>query len=1548
MIMSTYPTTTVRLIDVVVAIHDSSTLSDSATTPNSNNSNLLKFKQGDIIYVLNKNSNGWWDGIILKSSKSIKRGWFPNNFTKTSKYKYHLKQKRKHSISLNTLLNLNFDNISNNSGSDENSNSSSSCYLNANDQNDPNSRRSSASMSPTTSFIQDDFNDPNDTLSYNNFSIDDDQKDKDLQFDTINNNISARRGSVIPSKSVFINPDDKNITILSLQEVEMLLTNSLITNEFSTIPMWSPVLSNDGKKIYYYNNDLNVYCSQLPLFSNSFFKRNNTNSKSEMHLHPKLRSNSTYGIHQEKLPPNSNNINNKFDVNNINNNSSNNQIENSSNSTINKNNNDISNNATVTNLNPPDKDEGNFINDNIKNILISNPNDIFYTHSNDIRLWSELRDLTLYHSSLTHEAFFSNNRGKFLDHFSLTSTFTTYTNIACHLSNYMRNFEDENNTPLQKKIKKLLKKIINSLSFISINSTIYFDSIEFDSWKSLNQSNQTRNISTSTNDTITYINDLPRSSVFSSKKNSLSSGVDLANFNNTQNPSTLTIFELIDLEFNKFDRNITMLYHLIYQANVDWNDNNQMLPQIVPRFVKGSFNGGSWKNPFYNPIINYNFEKVINKTSSLTSSLTPSLVLNAISQNSKLSNVDSFVSSNGSTTVFGSNTGNPRTFSTSISTQRMRNQSSNQSSSYNPLSKKATHSNSISTTNTTFNQPSATSATTSGTKKSQKNKQNSKPFHYTLNNDTLQLIKDYSNNVYQKYFESEDEDKFEALKTQSNKKRNLEITSITYEEISSNLTVIDIMENLDLSIFINLKKLIKNPTTRFDIETEEFLKHSLSSISSMLTEFFDIKQLLHNAFLQLIISTQQNSLDEDPFIFATMKPEPGTGSFEPSRNQLSMKDQVLFHDSNKQLDRRMTRYSMELFRLLISQDVETNGIEFFDTSAAVKETFAKYYEVTTLCCNIVEQLIEERENLLNYSARMMKNDLIVELLKNDQEYMNNSTDTANIRFGNSNKDYDEDIKLISGLLNKGRDVDSDTESDSNSSMKSIASRTNTRFNNKVANLEPLNSTSSYDDTPWYLRSSHEQELLYDSKGQIKGGTKEALIEHLTDHNNVDVTFNITMLLTFRSMFTTLDFIYSLIYRYNLSPPEGLSYEEYNNWISRKLQPIKFNVVNILRTFFSEYWTPSYYEPGLDVILNFASFAVTENIQGAPELLQIIKEKIISNSSDGVNQFDKIPGLDEEVVDRKKTITSNTQCSSNSSDSGPFQSNLFRSKKLKLLDIDAYVYATQLTILEQQLFMKISTFDCLDRIWRSKYCDLGGSENISNFISSANQFTNYVSHSIVITQDVKKRAKRVQYFISVANHCRLLNNFSVMTAIISALYSSPVYRLKKTWQLIPKEYNDILKNLNTLMDSTKNFIKYRQLVESVKDVPCVPFFGVFLSDLTFTSDGNPDFIKGSSHIINFNKRTRIADILRDIMSFKVIHYNLKPNEEIQNYIEHSLVGVPHIEKQYELSLAIEAREAPNSHHNNIRSSRFDLKSGTELKGSKILKFGRKIPSSRLFD
>jgi hypothetical protein len=89
-------------------------------------------------------------------------------------------------------------------------------------------------------------------------------------------------------------------------------------------------------------------------------------------------------------------------------------------------------------------------------------------------------------------------------------------------------------------------------------------------------------------------------------------------------------------------------------------------------------------------------------------------------------------------------------------------------------------------------------------------------------------------------------------------------------------------------------------------------------------------------------------------------------------------------------------------------------------------------------------------------------------------------------------------------------------------------------------------------------------------------------------------------------------------------------------------------------------------------------------------------------------------------------------------------------------------------------------------------------------------------------------------------------------------------------------------------------------------PCIPFLGIYLQDLTFIEDGNPDYLKNNSKLINFAKQQKSAEVIREIKQFQSPPYILELIPELQEYIKLQLDNSRDIDFLYERSLELEPR------------------------------------------
>ncbi|KAF2165046.1 hypothetical protein M409DRAFT_55948 [Zasmidium cellare ATCC 36951] len=429
-----------------------------------------------------------------------------------------------------------------------------------------------------------------------------------------------------------------------------------------------------------------------------------------------------------------------------------------------------------------------------------------------------------------------------------------------------------------------------------------------------------------------------------------------------------------------------------------------------------------------------------------------------------------------------------------------------------------------------------------------------------------------------------------------------------------------------------------------------------------------------------------------------------------------------------------------------------------------------------------------------------------------------------------------------------------------------------------------------EEMPDYLRLDHEGEIAYDFKvepPQLRGGTLTGLVEQLTRHDRLDSPFNNTFLLTYRSFTTGPELFEMLVKRWTIQPPPGLSGNDLQTWTDKKQKPIRFRVVNILKSWFDNYWMEGNDEASQQLmqrVYTFAKDAVqSTSTPGAGPLMTAIEQRMRG----------------QDASSKRLVLTLNSQA--------PPPIIPKNMKKLKFLDIDALEFARQLTIIESKLYGKIRPTECLNKTWQKKLAngEPDPAENVKALILHSNQLTNWVAQMILTQADVKRRVVVIKHFVSIADKCRTLNNFSCLTSIISALGSAPIHRLNRTWAQVNARTTQTLESMRKLMGSTKNFLEYRESLHKANP-PCIPFFGIYLTDLTFIEDGIPSIIK-KTQLINFAKRAKTAEVIRDIQQYQNVPYGLQPVPELQEYILRNMQSAGDVHEMYERSLQVEPRE-----------------------------------------
>lgn len=384
------------------------------------------------------------------------------------------------------------------------------------------------------------------------------------------------------------------------------------------------------------------------------------------------------------------------------------------------------------------------------------------------------------------------------------------------------------------------------------------------------------------------------------------------------------------------------------------------------------------------------------------------------------------------------------------------------------------------------------------------------------------------------------------------------------------------------------------------------------------------------------------------------------------------------------------------------------------------------------------------------------------------------------------------------------------------------------------------------------------------KSEVKASTFSKLIEKLTSENHIiDLD---DFLLTYRSFSTAEELVRALVERYHYIGKDKAA---------------QLRIFLVFRRWVEKYMYDFVKEPSTKVFLSLflreimASDSEKENI--AKQLLAKVEKK----------------AQDEGVVHVSAEINP----------SHPIQN---------VLDFSAVEIAQQLTLMEWNIWEKIKTWELLGLAWTKK----DKNERAPNVVAMTTRFnlvSNWVASVFCTTDNIKARTKTLKKFLDIAEQLKLMGNFNGFMEIFSALQRGPCQRMKKAFQSLGK-YEKKYDELNAITECT-NHVKIREAISTI-DPPVIPYLGMYLSDILFTHEGNPDYING---LINFYKCVKCSETIKRIKQYQLKGYPFQENTHLQallmnlNYLEEKTL--------YDISYHLEPREGKEPGERPIELNRY---------------------------
>ena len=448
-----------------------------------------------------------------------------------------------------------------------------------------------------------------------------------------------------------------------------------------------------------------------------------------------------------------------------------------------------------------------------------------------------------------------------------------------------------------------------------------------------------------------------------------------------------------------------------------------------------------------------------------------------------------------------------------------------------------------------------------------------------------------------------------------------------------------------------------------------------------------------------------------------------------------------------------------------------------------------------------------------------------------------------------------------------------------------------------------------------LAAEEGDHIIQGADGRLIGASMPALIRWLTPHDqSPDAKLVAAFMLTFRQFCRPERLAQVLLQRF--AEPAEVDDVDDPQAKARVHKVVCLRTFNIVKRWLESFWKQTEDEPARGVLEELARRHVVVLMPGHEARLMALLDK--------AGQQPKEPsGV------RQTTTTTPTPKTLLSKEAIHKLSHRNRdSVDIAVLDLDPVEMARQLTLIESGVFNAIAPEELLGQEFE-KTASESQSVHVKQMSTMSTDLAAWVADSILSETEQSRRSRTLSRWIAASRTFLELQNYNALFAVVCALASSTISRLKRTWAGIPDSDRLEFDRLRTHTEHDRNYSDYRARLRLAVP-PCLPFVGLYLTDLSFVTQGNPDArtiparssgpaLEHSSpnggrplaapvKVVNVDKYARIGGIVGEVQRFQV-PYNLEPVPQLQSWLLEQLSKTKKTGNDlYRRSLVVEPKPA----------------------------------------